>query len=706
MTAAAPPAPPPGVVPRLLAQLLVASLLLLGLACWAPHPAAADEPGPPLAVTITSQTPSGSPAGTVVIRGQVENVSETPVSEVQVHLWRSTDQLADASSLAEAVDSADDNPLGRRMLSFEAGNIYNVTDVGSLPSQAFTGPKPTLAPGEKASFAVRGSVAGAESLGFEAPGAYLLGVQVRGVPQGQQNQTVGRARSLFVQAGAASKAAAAVVLLNARPSMIGPGVFRDDSLATDLEGRLAALLAVAAQPGSTLLVDPALHDELTAMAAGYSVQGSTDQAARTRGQQLAKDFLARLAPLLSDGRAYRTLYGSPDLAVAIGSGHGPAVTRSATLLAGDHPLARLPLAVVPGGGQLDDAMLDLLAPLHPAMVLVANTASAAPVQQREGVVLVHYEPTAFDGGPGPDPRTTPAQLAARLQAQQYLAGSTMVSLVDTGEQARAEMVPAGWRTRVDVPALLAATSQRPQAQWQEPAPLVDDPTWADALSDAQGDIRAWGELVGEQQVAQQRSGRVVAQALSTTWHRDGAAARTWLLQTRSQIAAVLSSSRVQLRVVDDFVTSASEQEIPVTVANGLEDRIQVKVVFTSENPQRINVADSAVTSIGPGESETIRVKVNTRANGQVGVTARLATARGRPIGQPQELTITATQAGRVGWIIIIASGVVFLAGTAVRIRQVQAERRDQRAGSGATGSTLVVVSTDQPAAGTLDGTRR
>ena len=57
MTAAAPPASPPGVVPRLLAQLLVASLLLLGLACWAPHPAAADEPGPPLAVTITSQTP-------------------------------------------------------------------------------------------------------------------------------------------------------------------------------------------------------------------------------------------------------------------------------------------------------------------------------------------------------------------------------------------------------------------------------------------------------------------------------------------------------------------------------------------------------------------------------------------------------------------------------------------------------------------------
>ena len=84
----------------------------------------------------------------------------------------------------------------------------------------------------------------------------------------------------------------------------------------------------------------------------------------------------------------------------------------------------------------------------------------------------------------------------------------------------------------------------------------------------------------------------------------------------------------------------------------------------------------------------------------------MASAASEAGNKARRNSITATQAGRGGWIIIIASGVVFLAGTAVRIRQVQAERRDQRAGSGATGSTRVVVSTDQPAAGTLDGTRR
>ncbi|GAA1390680.1 DUF6049 family protein [Luteococcus peritonei] len=710
MTPPGPARAPGAPFARLLASLLAALLVVLGAAAWQPTRAHADQHQTPLQVTLTAQTPSGGPTDTVVVRGQVENTSQSPVSEVQVHLWRSSDQLADTTALDEVLASSPENPLGRRMLGAEAGNIFNITDVGTQKSQAFTAPKASLAPGEKADFEVRGTVAGADSLGFTTPGAYLMGVQVRGIPQGQQNQTVGRARSLFVQTGRAATAvhrqAAPVVLLTARPSMTGEGVFADNSLSAELQGRLSALLSVATQQGSTVLVDPALFDELTAMAAGYRVVGSSDETATARGQQAAKDFLAKLTPLLSSGRAYRTLYGSPDVALALGSGRRQLLTRSAQELAAEHPLARLPLAVVPADGRLDQATAEALEALTPAVVLASNTVSSAPVQRHAGLTVVHYEPAAMTGGPGPEPSNTPAQVAARLQAQQYLSPRPMVSLVSTEAQARAELAPTTWRTRTSLASLVSASPEQPRAAWLPGEVTAQDPRWSDGLDAAQADLEAWGELVGEQELARVRSERILSRALSTTWGGDRDPALAWLARTRSQVAAVLNSSKVQLKVVSDFVTSASDQEIPVTVTNGLSDRIRVKVVFSSENSQRISIADSEVRSIGPGESETIRVKVLTRANGQVGVTARLATAEDRLIGQPREMTITATQAGRVGWIIIIASGVVLLAGTAIRIRQVQAERRDGREHGQGGRSTLLVVSPEEPAPGTLDETRR
>ncbi len=65
-------------------------------------------------------------------------------------------------------------------------------------------------------------------------------------------------------------------------------------------------------------------------------------------------------------------------------------------------------------------------------------------------------------------------------------------------------------------------------------------------------------------------------------------------------------------------------------------------------------------------------------NGSVNVTAQLETPQGRPIGSAINITLRATSFGRVGWVIIILSGVVFMGATAIRIRQVQRERAQAR----------------------------
>jgi len=49
-------------------------------------------------------------------------------------------------------------------------------------------------------------------------------------------------------------------------------------------------------------------------------------------------------------------------------------------------------------------------------------------------------------------------------------------------------------------------------------------------------------------------------------------------------------------------------------------------------------------------------------------------ARWTILGAPVPIEITATDFGRVGWIIILVSGAVVVGGTALRIRAVQRER--------------------------------
>lgn len=143
---------------------------------------------------------------------------------------------------------------------------------------------------------------------------------------------------------------------------------------------------------------------------------------------------------------------------------------------------------------------------------------------------------------------------------------------------------------------------------------------------------------------------------------------------KSAAPAKVDLSKVTLRAAASYVMGSRTNTFPATLTNGLDIPITVGVEFTSENPQRIRVPSLDPVLVGPGESATLNVTPEATANGVVLVHAQITTLSGATIGRPVSIEITATDFGRVGWIIIVVSGAVVLGGTALRIRAVRQER--------------------------------
>ena len=128
---------------------------------------------------------------------------------------------------------------------------------------------------------------------------------------------------------------------------------------------------------------------------------------------------------------------------------------------------------------------------------------------------------------------------------------------------------------------------------------------------------------------------------------------------------------------------------PITIRNTLEadgpepdaDAVKVRLVFNSDNRQRLTIKPIKAPPIRAQDSFTANAEVTAKANGIVPVTAQLVTESGRPIGRPFDIEVQVTQNGTTGWVIAIAAGIVLVGTTALRIRHVARERARARAAS-------------------------
>ena len=220
-------------VGRFARALLVTALLALA-AVAVPRPAVAASDY--LDVQLTSvSTPTldlADPAQVVELTGTLTNVSTVPIRYVNVHFWRLSTPITSSRQLASVTAEV---PIGARLTDEAAGNL----DILTRDEE--------FAPGQRAEFSVKTTVAQLTAGQYALTStdvAYLLGVQVRGIPSDGGNQVVG-ADQVVVAATTDPVESSALVLLSAPPSWTPDGDFTDAALLTDLGGRLETLLRSA-----------------------------------------------------------------------------------------------------------------------------------------------------------------------------------------------------------------------------------------------------------------------------------------------------------------------------------------------------------------------------------------------------------------------------------------------------------------------------
>jgi len=664
---------------RVLLALLAGAAVVLGVA--APQAARAAEPAALVRITLTALSPElPQRDGTVTVRGRAENVTAERLYRLQAIFWRNQAPITSAEGVTQALESGANVPLGARRTA-----VYQ---------DLYTPDDPWLEPGATAEFVLTADVADLQL--SPTDGVYLMGVHVL---QNGNPVAVGRART-FVPVLRGDPVGrlqlTSLVVLSSRPSQLRRGVLLDDHLAAEVapRGRLTQLLVAADRDDVSFAVDPALVEELETMRGGYTVQAGDGQRTPGGGQADATTWLQRFDQLAGSRDGFQLLYGSPDIAAlvhdrqtailddAVTAGHGVAAT------------ADLPLLVLPGGGYADPATLLAAQQLEPSAVVLSDESArgdAPLLQHPSGVPVVRYSHAGSGGGPAPDPRNTPVQVRQRVLADTWVEAATAVDATARGRvrlvtatnqlQDDDAGVAAPWLSRTTLSDLL----DDPPAPWDG---RLDYPDVARSAELTPGQLSTqrrlaqsyatYRELLVDPAQASDQGRAAIARAASTAWRKQEWLRSPYLEQQQKALDAVLED---QLRIsTNPKVSTVAREgvEFPITISNLLPaddgDRdvnaVRLKLVFVSENRQRLTIRSIDAPLIRAGENFTANAQVTAKANGTVPVRAQLQTLSGTPVGRPRRIDVRVTQNGTTGWAIAAAALVLFGGGTALRIRQV------------------------------------
>jgi Family of unknown function (DUF6049) len=685
---------------RLLLCLLLC--LLLGLLLM-PSRAVAAEPAALVSITINSMEPAlPSRDGAITVTGRVTNITKERLNRLEALFWRNQAPILGRAGMEQALASDSNDPLGARY----TGAFQDL----------FTTDKPFLAPNASADFRLRVKVSDLEL--SPTDGIYLMGIHVL---QRGNNVAIGRAR-VFVPVVAHQPrnkiSMTTIVVLNSRPSLVRKGVLSDDHLAAEVgeNGRLMALLKAANTNKTSFAVDPALIEELQTMSAGYQVLDSEGATSAGTGQADAARWLEGFDALQSSHDGYRLLYGSPDVAALVHDGQEGVLNKAANANRLVEDTRSLPLLVLPAGGTADAPTAKAAAALNPDAILLADTSAKGPTPLLAGpndVPIVTFSKGAQGGGPGPDPRDTPVHLRQRLLAETWIeanaAGDNQaqgrVRVVSTAAQALAEAargdqeVKAPWLAQRTLSDLLKSAP----GSWSEKYSYSSAARNAQLTAGQLSSLRkfdwsndTYADLLVDSTRARADGNAAVARAASSKWRKHDKAHRAFLGPQQAALDDILLN-KIQIRSSARVQTVAQEGvAFPITIKNTLEaagsspdaGAVKVKLVFNSENSQRLTIKTIKPTEIRAQDTFTANAEVTAKANGIVPVTAQLMTDSGRPVGRPFDIEVQVTQNGTTGWAIAIAAGIVLVASSFLRIRQVAKERTKTPSGEPGSGQGI------------------
>lgn len=647
---------------RVFALLLAWGAAVVTLGTLNPVPAQAA--GLQLTFTTTSLSVAGAaPDDQVTLQGTVTNTGDAPAYGVQVLLWSSRDAIRDLATLRQAGTNA--AGWGAR-LSISSDHYAVVsTSLVAFP------------PGASRPVELRATL---RELGIDTLGAaYAFGADVIAAADPTNSYVVaGQLRTFIPIPGKRPVPVTSIVLLSATPTKLVDNLFRNDDLTAELGGRLENLLGAAGRTGMGWLIDPALLDEVRDMSDGYQVQASS-RTAPGAGQQVAAAWLARFERLNHDYGG-RTLFANPDVNAGRIIRDQEMVPRATSASDAVRGVDDLPIVVVPAGGILPNATYDYLAYSGAEAIIARNTTAAAALQSASAEPRV-LGVSAEVPGAVETPVIERRQLA--LAAAAIAGNKGQVRLLTTlSDLAEDEATTTWWMQRRSLGELLASKPGVAHATLASQKPARLSQNQFGRIERLTNEFEAYGDLVPQSDLLRQ-SVAAITRVLSTAWIGNPIGFDAQLDGLSRLVGGPALGNSVVLDASARFLMSSRTNQFPVTVTNHLAERIRVKVVVRTDNPQRLTVSPSEVVTVEPGQSVTVNIRPEATANGLVIARAHVATADGHRVTPDTTITVEVTDLGVVAWIIVAVSGLVLVGATAWRIRQVR--RRTAAAEADGTG---------------------
>jgi len=730
-------------IAALIAGLAAAALPSLTGSAWA-EPVAPGQPGDaPVTIAITSMSPSyAAPGRTIIISGQVRDVSRSTLRGLSVQLLASSTPLASRSEL-ESYAQGSPLPLP---LHFAPVIIRR------------------LAVGATATWRVHLPVS---ALQLSCFGVYPLTVQLSGAAGLLASDPTllpywpGRSRTCASQRPRPSDIAWVWPLIDRPHQGACPGL-EDNSLAGSVApgGRLSDLLAVgrkyASQDQLTWVVDPALLDNVRTMTQQY-LMGSSPSCAGGRAQ-VADPSAAAWLKSLSLATAGHTVVATPyaDVDVAALTQHvsnrdsgrafaegqrvaGLILHRTfslGALLPGSRQLANM---VWPADGVANYALLEYLGSIRVSTVILESSTMqpVSPVNYTPGAV------TSTPDGLGTQMRVLLADdaisrllgsrdarshgLGAIFRVRQlFLAETAMIAAERSGVPRPIVVAPPRrWNpARKLASGLLAETASAPWLRPSSVGQLLRLPP--DHLARSQPRSVSPDELSGrllrhvamlDGKVALLESILVRGQpnlllyraafgVESSAW-RGGRRAERQALAMLSRTSRFVNAQWKELSVggFADVTLGGTVSTVRMHISNRLGYPVRVKLVVTASNKSvkaSVLNTDKGVITV-PSGVVTVKLAVTASTGGAATIRLSLRNSDGRPLPvKSLAMHIRATQFGTLALVIFAAALAVFVIASAARAIRLGRPAPPQPAGDQAGSPDPGPPGTGPPDAGPAD----
>lgn len=660
-----------------------------------------------LSVTIDDIHPAAlEPGESLTLSGSVSNDGATHWRDAQVYLDIEADPATSRTALTGFAET--DTSFGTRIVE-----IGLFDQIGPIPPGASV-PYALTLPFNKLPIS-------------RAPGVYHVGVSV--LAQNENGRDVNAdARTATVMpllprhpSGLAPTRVVTLIPLTAPVLRQSNGNFLDDSLVEDLSigGRLRNVLDFAAEApprAVQIVIDPALRAAARDMAAGYIVQtlGEAARGERGRpggGQREAADWLAELDEVTRHQQMSLMAWGSPDasyLAVHRLPGVVEAAVMASQNYASHHKLNDALVGWQTNGASTRRGLSVTRQSGTSVQVVAENSLTGLRSDDSYPPALVAL-PTELGpltalvvrGDVAGEPLT--ANTSAISFRQDMLAEATVRSLSDDQQAHFAVFaVPFRWD-----PGLAAGNVNLKQAysypaveprtgdfvSRQEPTPYAgavqvigQTPQLSTGILSAIASLRDNGRILtgmlSDREQATIDLNEQLGLAGSSAWKWKPRAGEAMIREHASALAAEIAKVTV---TGPTFVALSSQSgRFPLTVTNGLDEPIMVRLNVKPQNPA-LKIEPIDVLELAAGQRRDVQVISRTDGSGVTQVRVRLSTLDDRPFGAPWNFNVRATQFGLVIWIAMGAGAAVLFGAAALRIyariRESRASARDKAAAS-------------------------